>query len=160
MRNHRPDSNLPNRPNDRRRPGAHSRARLRVRRAGFLELDILAGLFIVAALTLSLAAVLGRQHRAVQKLADSRAAMQVAETVLTDLQAGRAGPGGAPQPGGGGPDTSVEVRPAGDGANAANAADAHSGTWVEVVVTVRGGHASLVGPVPSAAAASATGGGR
>jgi hypothetical protein len=99
--------------------------------------------------------VLGRQHRAVQKLADSRAAMQVAETVLTDLQAGR----GGSKPGGGGSDTSVEVRPAGDGA-AANAADPQSGTWVEVVVTVRGGRASLVGPVPSAAAASAAGGGR
>jgi Tfp pilus assembly protein PilX len=111
------------------------------RRRGFLELDILAGLVIVGALTLALAAVLGRQHRAVQKLADTRAATQLAESVLTELQAGRA----QPKPGGEA-DVSVEVRPAGD--------------WVEVDVTVRGARATLVGPAPQAPAGGAAGGAR
>jgi len=126
--------------------------RARMGRAGFFEIDVLAGLFIVAALTMALAAVLGRQHRAVQKLADTRAAMQVAETVLTDLQAGRPGPGS-----GRGDDTSVEVRPLEEGGAPGAAAGpgvAHTGKWVEVVVSVRGGRASLVGSVPQSAAAT------
>jgi hypothetical protein len=110
-------------------------------------MDVLAGLVIVGALTMALAGVLGRQHRAVQKLADTRAAMQVAETVLTDLQSRRGGPGPGP---GAAADTSVDVRPA----VAADPADsgARAGKWVEVVVTVRAGRASLVGAVPASAA--------
>ena len=110
-------------------------------RNAFLEIDVLAGLIIVAALTLALAAVLGRQHRAVQKLADARAAAQVAEAVLADLQAGRAP---AHVEDRSDPDVSIDVRPAGD----ADGADASSRTWVEIVVTARGGRASLVGLVP------------
>ena len=112
------------------------------RRAGFLEIDVLAGLVIVGALAMALAAVLGRQHRAVQKLADTRAAMQVAESVLTDLQSGRSGP--APSAA---PDTSVEVRPAVPADSGERA-----GKWVEVVVSVRAGHASLVGALPASGA--------
>ena len=145
---------FPDNPEARRGPPVR---RARMGRAGFFEIDVLAGLFIVAALTMALAAVLGRQHRAVQKLADTRAAMQVAETVLTDLQAGRPGPGS-----GRGDDTSVEVRPLEEGGAPGAAAGpgvAHTGKWVEVVVSVRGGRASLVGAVPQSAAATTTPGG-
>jgi Tfp pilus assembly protein PilX len=108
-------------------------------RGGFLEIDVLAALVILAALTLALGAVLGRQHRAVQKLADTRAAMHLAEAVLTDLQAGR-----PLRKAGGDADVSVQLRSADDHAAGGAAADA----WVEVVVNVRGGRASLTGLVP------------
>lgn len=106
----------------------------------------MAGLVIVAALALALAAVLGRQHRAVQKLADTRAAMQLAESVLTDLQAGRTREKTSDEG-----DVSVELKPA---ETAASGAPATAGAWVEVVVRVRGGRASLVGPAPQPVAAS------
>ena len=123
-------------------------------RRGVIELDILAGLVIVGALTVALAAVLGRQHRAVQKLADSRAAMQLAEMALTDLQAGKpAAPANVE------PDTAVEVSPLEvgplDGASPAGVAP---GVWVEVTARVRAGRASLVGLVPRDAGRT-TGGG-
>jgi type II secretory pathway pseudopilin PulG len=137
MRRRRSDNPRPRR----RRPGAG--------RGGFFEIDILAGLVIVGALALALAAVLGRQHRAVQKLADARAATQLAESVLTDLQAGRGGERPAED------DVSVEVKPVGD---AAAAAGARAGAWAEVVVRVRGARASLVGPVPRPVPAATTGG--
>ena len=119
------------------------------RRRAFLEIDVLAGLVIVGALTLALGAVLGRQHRAVQKLADNRAAMHLAEAVLTDLQAGR----GRSQTGAD-PDVTVTLRRVdrvGDQPGVAAGPDA----WVEVVASVRGGRASLLGAVPRDAAGGA-----
>ena len=112
-------------------------------RRGFLELDLIAGIAILAALTLALAAVLGRQHRATEKLADTRAAAQVAEAALADLRAGK-----PPQTAGGDDDTSVEVRSEGS---------AGQDKWVRVSVTVRGGRASVVGLVPADAALPAGG---
>lgn len=125
----------------------------RPHRRGVIEIDVVAGLVIVGALTLALAAVVGRQHRAAQKLADTRAAVQLAETVLTDMQAGAKTPAAAPDP-----DVMVEVLPAaltapGTAAGVArtggSAAEATRDSWVEVVVTVRKGSARLVGPVPN-----------
>jgi type II secretory pathway pseudopilin PulG len=103
-------------------------------------LDALAALAIVGALALALAATMGRQHRAAQKLADTRAAVQVAETVLADLQAGKPAP--ADQSSAGDPDVKVEIRPAAGGRPGSKT------SWVEVVVAIRGGRASLVGAVP------------
>jgi hypothetical protein len=101
--------------------------------------DVMAALVIVGTLALALAAVLGRHHRAAQKLADTRAAALVAEAVLADLQAGKPAPAGATPAD---PDVTVRVRPA-----AGAGADSKM-TWVEVVVAVRAGRASLVGAVP------------
>ena len=115
-----------------------------VGRRGFFELDVVAGLAILAALTLALAAVLGRQHRASEKLADTRAAVQVAEAALADLRAGKA------------------VRPAPDedtGVELSEEGAAGADRWVRVTVTVRGGRASLAGLVPKAGRAP-TGGAR
>jgi type II secretory pathway pseudopilin PulG len=113
-----------------------------MRRRGIIEIEILIGLIILGALVLALGAVLGRQHRAAQKLADTRAAAQVAETVLTDLQAGRDDRRFA-----GDPDVAVQLRPADE----KPAGEAPRDKWVEVVVTVRGGRAALVGLVPGGA---------
>ena len=108
-----------------------------------MAIDATAALVIVGALALSMAVALGRHHRAAQKLADTRAALQVAEAVLTDLQAGKESPQRAFEAD---PEVKVELRPAADGARAPDgAADAR---WTEVVVTVRAARASLVGPVP------------
>ena len=124
------------------------------RSRGFFEIDVLIGLIIVAALTVALAAVLGRQHRAVQKLADARAAAAAAEAVLTDLQSGK--PATSFQ---GEPDVSVKIRslPAEADAPPAEADAPPAGAWVEVAVTVRAGRATLVGLVPGSAARPAGG---
>ena len=103
-------------------------------------LDVTAALVIVGALAFALAATMGRQHRAAQKLADTRAAGQVAETVLSDLQAGKPGPAGGAAASN--PDVKIEIRPAAGGPPGAKT------TWVEVVVAIRGGRAALIGAVP------------
>jgi hypothetical protein len=130
-------------------------------RRGFFEIEILGGLVLVAALAFALTAVLGRQHRAALKLADTRAAAQTAEAVLTDLQAGRAVrlPGRDAE-------ALVDVHPAnespeagaGNGVAIGAPAAGVPGKWVEVVISIRGGRATLVGLVPSNATLPPAGG--
>ena len=102
-------------------------------------IDVTAALVIVAALAVALAVSLGRQHRAAQKLADTRAALSVAEAVLADLQAGRP-PRRAEFESE--PDVKVDVRPEPGTAPGAKS------QWVQVTVTVRAGRAALAGAVP------------
>ena len=107
---------------------------------GYMVIDVTAALVIIGALALALAVTMGRQHRAAQKLADTRAAVQMAETVLADLQAGKPAPAAPLSTGD--PDMKVEIRPAAGGRPGSKT------SWVEVVVAIRGGRASLIGAVP------------
>ena len=113
------------------------------RRKGLFLSDVIIGLAIVAVLTVSLMAALGRHRQASRKLADLREATRSAEAVLTDLQAGRASPAS---------DLAFTVAaispPTGD---AASGPAPSGGTWVEVAVTVGGQRATLTGLVPSGA---------
>ena len=122
-------------------------------RRGLLEIEILAGLVLVAALAAALTAVLGRQHRAALKLADTRAAAQVAEAVLADLQSGRAVRSVSDVP-----DATLEIRPAGDEPAGAAGAGEVPERWVEVAVSIRRGRAALVGLVPRGAPLPQAGG--
>ena len=106
---------------------------------GYMLIDVTGALVIVAALAVSLAVGLGRQHRMAQKMADTRAALAVAEAVLADLQAGRLSRRAQFEAE---PDVKVDVRPAAGGRPGA------TDDWVEVAVTVRAGRAELAGAVP------------
>ena len=113
-------------------------------RRGYMLIDVMGALMIVAALAVSLAVGLGRQHRMAQKMADTRAALAVAEAVLADLQAGK--PSRQAQLAADA-DVKVQVRPAAGGRPGAKT------EWVEVEVTVRAGRAALTGAVPGGSGA-------
>jgi len=113
-------------------------------RRGYMLIDVMGALMIVAALAVALGVGLGRQHRMAQKMADTRAALAVAEMVLADLQAGK--PSRQAQLAAD-PDVKVQVRAAAEG---------RPGTktqWVEVSVIVRAGRAALTGAVPGGSVA-------
>ena len=107
------------------------------RRRGFMVMDAVGGLILVAILATVLAVALNRQNRAQQKLADSRAAVRVAERVLAELQA-------SAKPAMEEDQTRIAVVPA------EGAPDVRGLVWVEVRVACWGQHASLVGLVPRA----------
>jgi hypothetical protein len=84
--------------------------------------------------------MLARQTRVSQRLAESRAAQRLAESVLLDLQCGRSAqlPQGTAEP-------RVDVQ-ALDGASGVG-----TSRWVRVEVTYDGRRASLIGLVPTGA---------
>ena len=108
---------------------------------GYIVIDVVAALVVVGSLAAALATSRGRYHSAAQKSAATRAALQIAERVLTDLQAGRPSALRPLEPD---PDVRIETRPVA----AESPAPAPGQRWAEVVVSVRGGRASLVGVVP------------
>jgi hypothetical protein len=61
------------------------------RHHGLMLLDALAGLTLLVALATLVAVMVGKTNTQTRTLADRRAAMVMAETVLTDLQLGRRG---------------------------------------------------------------------
>jgi type II secretory pathway pseudopilin PulG len=98
-------------------------------------MDVIGGLILVAMLATVLAIAMNRQNRAQQKLADSRAAVRIAERVLADLQT--SGKTAAADD-----DTRITIH------RAEGAADARGLAWAEVHVAFRDQQASLVGLVP------------
>ena len=60
----------------------------RAGRAGWIMLDMITGLIILLVLIATFSAALLRQQRGQQKLADTRAAVRVAEQTATALQLG------------------------------------------------------------------------
>jgi hypothetical protein len=59
------------------------------RRGGFMLLDIITGIVVGMAVLVALTVSVQRYRHASRRLADQRAAIHLAERVLTDLQAGR-----------------------------------------------------------------------
>ena len=100
----------------------------------FFTTDALVGLIVVAALAAALAVAAGRQRRAITRLADSRAAVHLAERAIASLQTARP----VPEPSA---DERIDVAPL--------PGDAPPGQqWVRVTATVRERSFELVGVVP------------
>ncbi len=100
-------------------------------RRGWVFLDVLSGLVIVAILAGTLGAAVAARERALHHLADIRAAQRLAESALICLQSGEVAPA-----------EGVAVRDLADApANPQN-------KWVEVTATVNGRQAQIVGLVP------------
>jgi hypothetical protein len=109
-------------------------------RRGIFVPEMLLGLFLIIAVATVTAVMLVRQQRVSQRLAETRAAQRVAESVLLDLQAGR--PAQLP------PEmtaSQLDVQPVKD------AALVGSSQWVRVEITHDGHRASLMGLVPAGA---------
>jgi type II secretory pathway pseudopilin PulG len=104
-------------------------------RRGFTLVDTMLGLALVAGMLVLLAVDLEQHRRTTGRLAQRRAALNLAEQVLTDLQAGRPAPS---QDGG------LAVRVA---EVPSPAAAPKGGRWVEVRVTGPAGAQSLIGLV-------------
>ncbi len=122
-------------------PGSRSRPRIHPRCRGILLLDAIMGLSVVALVAVVLAAAVGQTKRASDKLAQQRAAMRIAEQVLTQLQTGQ------------------EPTVANDGVRwgaqileVQQAVAEHQ--WVRVSIEWQGQAASLVGLVPGKAVTS------
>ena len=106
------------------------------RRRAFMAVDMLFGIVIVMGLTVTLAGILHRERSAENALADSRAAVHLAEHALLNLQHGQL----APQPG---TDERLSIQPATSGRAPPGFA------WTKVDAMVRGQHRSLLGVVPA-----------
>ena len=103
--------------------------------AGFFLLDVVTGIVVAMVILVALTVSVQRYRHASRRLADQRAAVQLAERVLTDLQAGQQ-PAAAPE----GFKTQVQdlpERPATSGIR-----------WVEVRVEGSAVSFSLVGLIP------------
>ena len=101
-------------------------------------LDVTIGLIIIALVGVILAMAVGRQQRGLQRLAESREATRLAESVLAQLQTGGPMPPAEAR-------QAVSVQVSGEQAPAGK-------VWAEVSVDVNGRRASLWGPVPASAA--------
>jgi Tfp pilus assembly protein PilX len=102
------------------------------RRLGWVLLDILMGMLIISVIGVTLGAGAAWHKRALSRLSDSRAALRVAESALTSLQAGQHVTA-----------STVEFHPIAQGS------DVRGMTWVQVSATINGRSAPLVGLVPS-----------
>ena len=107
-------------------------------RRGFILIDTVVGMALVAGMIVLLGVQLQQHRHVTERLAQRRAALNLAERVLTDLQAGQPAP--TPERG-----MTVKVAKV-PGAMAATDA----GQWVEVRVTGPAGAQSLIGLVAAA----------
>jgi type II secretory pathway pseudopilin PulG len=100
--------------------------------------DVITGLLILVVLTALFATALARQTRGAQRLAESRAAMRLAERTLTALQSGQPPPAPPAAPADEG--SAIEIAPLGPADGAPGRA------WVRVTVTRNGRtSATLIG---------------
>jgi type II secretory pathway pseudopilin PulG len=122
-------------------------------RGGWILLDLITALIILLALMATLTAALVRQQRNERKLADTRAAMRLAEETATALQWGQVPP--APPEG-----ESVEIVPSQPPSQPTPATPATPAgqTWVNIRVTHNGRAATLVALTPAKATTRPTGG--
>ena len=101
-------------------------------RRGFMLIDVIVGLIVVAILTVTLGVAVTKQRRATDRLGDSRESMRLAEQTLTSLQTA-APPPTAPQ------DVTVSVK-------RDDSIRAPSGcVWALVTVTQNGRSVELAG---------------
>ena len=114
-------------------------------RTGYMAADAIMALAIAAILLTVLTVAVARQRRGSERLADSRAAVRLAEETITALQAGAAPPA-AP------PGTTVQVRPL---TTPHELNPPPGSTWVEVTVTFNGRTSHLAGLVRADAAKGA-----
>jgi type II secretory pathway pseudopilin PulG len=122
----------------------HHRNRTRSRtRNGYIAADAVIALGIVLILLTVLSVSVGRQRRGSERLADSRAAIRLAEETITALQTG-ATPPAAPQ------GMTVAVRPAQAQGDLQPPAGS---TWVDVVVSYNNGRSSSLSGLVRAEAA-------
>jgi hypothetical protein len=122
-------------PRKRLTAGAGKGVGLKCRR-GFFVADIGIGLAIIGLVAVLLVTAVGRHNKAAARLADSRAAVRVAESVLISLQTGAEVPADA--------EATVRI----ERSPAAAAAGVHW-EWASVTVTYRGRSAVLNGLVPA-----------
>jgi hypothetical protein len=115
------------------------------RRGGWVILDTVCGLLVLVTLTATVAASLIRQHNGERKLADTRAAMRLAEETATALQLGEAPPTLDEN-------AAIEIAPL----RPADGMPVKS--WVRVRVTQNGRSASLIALVRADAIAPTKGG--
>lgn len=108
----------------------------RSRRHAFMAVDMLFGIIIVMSVAAALAGILRHQRAAEIALANSRAAVHLAEHALLNLQHGQA----LPRPGN---DERLSIQPAATGHAPAGFA------WAKVDAVVRGQHRALLGVVPA-----------
>jgi len=104
-------------------------------RRGFMVMDVVGGLILVSILAGVLAVAMNQQNRAEQKLADSRAAVRIAERTLAELHLSANTPNADDE-------TRIAVRPVQEAKGIGDL------VWVEVQVAYRGEHAELVGLIP------------
>jgi hypothetical protein len=112
----------------------------RRRPSGIMMMDLLTGLFLMAALSAVLFVGIQTRAKGAARLAESRAALRSAEAALGELQAGMPAPSQR---------AGVEVRISDDAQTAAPAGS----KWVVVEATCAGKTASLRGLVPAAGGA-------
>ena len=117
----------------------HGRRR---RSSGWILLDLITGLIILLVLLTTLTAALSRHHRGEQQLADTRAAVRLAEQTATALQMGYTPP--TPPEG-----ESIEIVPLPPSSPANEPKSPVGHAWVRIRVTNRGRAATLVALTPS-----------
>jgi Tfp pilus assembly protein PilV len=102
---------------------------MRLQRRGFMMMEVLAGLFLLIALSMALAASVGLRAKNAQKLSDQRAALAIAQQTL----ASGAAPADSP--------ARVSIKQS----------DKRIGNrqWIEVSVALNGRHITLCGLAPA-----------
>jgi hypothetical protein len=105
-------------------------------RQGFMAVDMIFGIIIVAIITAVLLGTVRHERNAEAALADSRGAMHLAEHAMLNLQHNQPLPIVSSE-------MQLKVQPAGDGV-----APAGFG-WAKIEATVHGHHRSLLGIVPT-----------
>lgn len=98
---------------------------------GWVFLDVVMALAIIAILAAILGAAAAARQRALHHLADSRAADRLAEAALISLQTGQAAPAG-----------SIVIR------DLSTASPVPAQSWIEVHATVNNRQADIIGLVP------------
>ena len=105
-------------------------AQMPARHRGWVFLDVLSGLVIVAILAGTLGAAVASRERALHHLADVRAAQRLAESALISLQSGQTAPA-----------EGISIRDLPD------ASPNLQSKWVQVTATVNGRQAQIIGLV-------------
>jgi type II secretory pathway pseudopilin PulG len=106
---------------------------------GFLLVDVITALVLLAALGTAMVVAQSARSHAARKLADTRTAIRLAERSLSELQSGRSIPTDMP-------DAHVEVR------RLTGDPGIPGQKWVQVRITLNGQSAVLSGLVPTQAA--------
>jgi len=115
-----------------------------MRRNGWIFLEVLVATNVVGILAVVLATAVGAHQKAINHLADTRAASRLAESAILSMQSGQ-----SPLPRG--EDQSVAIHPI-------SQATYFSGmSWVEIDASFHGRRAALIGLVPTG---STPGGGK
>ena len=103
---------------------------------GFFSAEAIVALALLAFIMILLAVALGRQQKVLNRVADSRAALRIAEATLTAMQTHRIAPTAAPA-------SAVRI------IKLDTPCECSGYAWAKVQATVNGRSASLVGVVPA-----------